>query len=257
MAKPAKHSLHPTIEAIVRHGTCFSCNFTGIERLPDLFSGTSFWNLVQPSCWKSAVFASSDFCKTIEGCPKYFKQDSYLRPIQYLVSVGLADKSFQLLILSNFEVNELMPWFRRNETKVTLHMFASRRTENQDVLLNNKLLQLPHGGGTDIPEAGASVVSLLLASGNLYFGNMVEQKAVAKFLGLAPVPMDKEDKEAFKRGKISKTGFVLPGCHLRGNFGFNRDPRMLMRKILCSRHNVVSEVAHVVRLLEDNEYVII
>lgn len=110
--------------------------------------------------------------------------------------------------------------------------------------------------------------TLLLASGNLYFKSMKEQKSFARFLCLAPQPWDDKKKKAFDQQQLTTTGFVLPEFRnlvfeleneVKNHEGFLKDPSTLLRMILLCRHPDLGEVerAHVLRLLNEHKFVTI
>ncbi|CAL8123849.1 unnamed protein product [Orchesella dallaii] len=238
-----------------------------VVHLPEIFENTSFWKLIQPECWGNDVFATKDFATVIKSYDKdQFKTDSYIRPVQYLVSLKSSTVSKpQLLILSPFEVNELLPYFRNGKALSQLQMFTARRYQNQSILINNPALQIPRSllrPSVHIPEDCKALAQLLLASGNLYFATMEEQKAFARFLGYVPRPWTPEQRNAFEKEMIKKSGFLHPkyrkqeqeSCFIELN-AFQKDPIGMAKKIFMCRHSVISDVAHVTRLLNFNCYV--
>lgn len=257
---PATPYLHPNVRHALVNG------YVGLEegiisRLPDIFKDTTFWNDVQPEGWSGEVYATHDFISVIRKNSFHSKTDSYLRPVEYIASIyPVSSKEPQLLLLSPFEVNEMMDMFRLGWCKGRLHMFAMRKTETGDILVNREKLQLPDGDPVALEETSASHAALLMASGSLYFKSMPEQMAFVRFLSIVPNPRSAEELDLFEIGLITKTGFLKPEGRKRGNEDaeqkcFMLDPTSLLRNILLCRHPMVSQKSHVERLLESKQYV--
>ncbi|CAL8123847.1 unnamed protein product [Orchesella dallaii] len=253
--------LHENVRMAVLQGGDVNVK-PGIVRLSDVFSSTSFRDRTQPEHWGTSVFATEDFSSVIQRYGPHSKTDFYLRPIEYLISTIDSEGKMKLLILSSFEVNELIPKIRKSESTMRLHMFSRRKFPYQELLINNPHLQLPLSETPHIiPEDSKEMAALLLASGSLYFKNTKEQRAVAQFLALVPMPRTEEQKDAFEKEMITETGFLLPP-HREANWelfqidpnSFPNDPTGLIKRILNCRHSVVSDASHVVRLLNEGEY---
>lgn len=271
----------------------------GISHISGIFEKTSFSKIIQPEGWASAeVYVTADFIsvikppllenvdnKTDDPLVTHFKTDYHLRPIEYVVSLRppsqkvassnskkkavISASPLQILVLSPFEVNELLPFFRNGTAKSQLHMFTPRHFPHQSLLLNNTSLQVPRPLVLQaqnapvllniIPDESKCLTALLLASGNLYFENMQEQSTFAQFLGMVPRPWSAEQMNAFEKEMIKKTGFLLPK-HRRQNMdccgieqnAFQKDPGGMVRRILMCRHAIVGDATHVSRLLNQN-----
>lgn len=272
--------LHENVKQAILQGQKLTVK-SGIARLSEIFAQTSFSKLVQPEGWANAeVFVTSDFISVVkpaEDNTSYFKTDSHLRPIEYIVSVRpqlpKPEKSrksgqplqsaLQILVISPFEVNELIPYFRDGKAKAHLHMFSARHFQNQDLLVNKIPMQMPRKMTVQlIPDTSKCIAALLAASGNLYFASVGEQQMYARFLALVPRPWTPEQMNAFEKEFIKKTGFLLPkhrrqemdSCQIE-QAAFQKDPIPLIKKILLCRHAVISDVSHVSRLLNRNWFV--
>ncbi|CAL8134228.1 unnamed protein product [Orchesella dallaii] len=258
---PREQALKPQLSRYVEHyitvGGCIPSKYPGTMSLPFMFKNTSCWELIEKQVggWGSTLFVTEDFINVIRSHGSSM-QDSFLRPITYITSwQSNEDQQQCLLILSPFEVNEMMPLFHSNAAKVTLHMFAGRYMEDQDILVNKSRLQLPHlrRGMLELDENVLSPI--LIAAGNLFYASMKEQKAFAGFLGLCLRPWGKEEEKAFKDRLITSTGFVLPniskeGVCLRTRSNFQNEPTGMVRAILKCRNDVLRDSDHVVRMLD-------
>ncbi|CAL8134406.1 unnamed protein product [Orchesella dallaii] len=265
-ATPLTPKMHQNVELFVKLGGKLHDDEEGIVRLGDVFRNTTFSSLVQPECWNGNFYATEDFLSVIQS--NGYKLDGFLRTMTYITSwtapspSPTADENQveTLLLLSPFEVNELMPLFRRNhkdEIAVTLHMFTGRLIEGQDILVNKTRLQLPISRqGVHLNEV--LMAPFLIAAGNLFFTSMEEQKAFASYLGLRPRPWNDEEEAAFKAGLIEKTGFVRPNSDLSLSMSsrFERDPSGMVRAILKCRNDVLRDSDHTIRLLNQCAYIL-
>ncbi|CAL8134250.1 unnamed protein product [Orchesella dallaii] len=258
--------MRKNVELFVRLGGQLHVNKKGIVRLSDIFRKTTFCNLIQSDYWKGNIFATKDFLSVIKSKEDSIL-DSFLRPMTYITSWSPPSSSTvkspveSMLLLSAFEVNELMPLFRsrgKEETAVTLHMFTGRYMEGQDILVNKPRLQLPLSR-QGVQLSPNMMAPFLIAAGNLFYASMEEQIAFASFLGLLPRPWEDEVEAAFNSGLIEKTGFVKPNSHSKQwlclNSMFQRDPSEMVRAILRCRHDVLRDSDHTVRLLNQCAYI--
>ncbi|ODM90627.1 hypothetical protein Ocin01_16055, partial [Orchesella cincta] len=262
-ASPLLPKLCQNVELFVKLGGQLHVGKDGIVRLGDIFRNTTFANVVQAECWNSTMFVTEDFLNVIVPNGHSTKQDNFLRPLTYISSWSPTkfsnnNQPESLLVLSPFEVNELMPLFRSKTTPVTLHMFTGRSMEGQDILVNKPRLQLPTSRqGVQLNET--TMAPFLIAAGNLFYDSMKEQKSFASFLGLRPRPWQEEDEAAFQAGLIEKTGFVIPSSNskLWNSLAsiFKRDPSGLVRAILKCRNDVLRDSDHTLRLLNQCAYI--
>ncbi|CAL8134338.1 unnamed protein product [Orchesella dallaii] len=253
--------MHQNVKFFVKLGGQLYNKKGGFVKLSDIFRKTKFCNIVQPDHWKGSIFATEDFLNVIVS-NAHSKLDSFLRPMTYIASWSPPSSSTaeSMLLLSAFEVNELMPLFRsrgKEEAVVTLHMFTGRYMEGQDILVNKPRLQLPLSRqGVQLNER--MMAPFLIAAGNLFFASMEEQIAFASFLGLLPRPWEDEVEAAFNSGFIEKTGFVKPNSKLWLCLDslFERDPSGMVRAILKCRNDVLRDSDHTVRLLNQCAYIL-
>ncbi|CAL8126202.1 unnamed protein product [Orchesella dallaii] len=256
-AEALKPKLHENVKLFVELGGQLYAK-PGILRLSEVFKHTTFWKLIQPECWGSQVFVTEDFVDVIVNSSG---GDSFLRSLSYVTSWSAPSSSNPvcILLLSPFEVNELMPLFQglSGTAAVTLHMFSGRSMEGQDTLVNKARLQLPIcRRGSVLSED--MMAPLLIVAGNLFYASMKEQKAFAHFLGLHPRPWGVEEEEAFENGLITGTGFVLPNnlstMALRQKSLFQGDPTQMIRAILKCRNEVLRDSDHTIQILNQRAY---
>lgn len=117
--KPAAHSIHPDVCHLVFTGTVrvesstFACLFALFEGLEAI--GT----------WSLPLLATQDFLTTTTRA-RYPKD--FIRPVTWIVSAGTT----YMIVLSPYEVNELLPEIRANNSdgRVQLHTYAPRTMQD-------------------------------------------------------------------------------------------------------------------------------
>ncbi|XP_035706876.1 uncharacterized protein LOC110848267 [Folsomia candida] len=114
-------------------------------------SGEGIVELQVPS-----IFATRDFIRVVQ-------HGEILRPVNWVVSRSEGG----ILILSPYEVNELLPYFWRGEVNSNLDMFSARVKNLGDILINVSSLQLGQRLGGKIE--GDTLSRLHLYGGSLYF----------------------------------------------------------------------------------------
>ena len=119
-AQPAQHVVHDHVRQLVTHGAIDGATINNSPAFVQLFAplrqlGEHEWS---PSLW-----ATKDFAATIDDAP--WKATEFLRPVHWLLSLK---KPKCLLVLSPYEVNELLPSIQDSKF-VHLHMYAPRVTQ--------------------------------------------------------------------------------------------------------------------------------
>lgn len=146
---PFQHNLHPDVVAFV---SGHALKLGGIRELEI-----------------PGIFASLDFLRVVES-------GAILRPVNWLVSrefeVGQEGDEMKstsitvILLLSPYEVNELISQFWDGNAKARLHMFSPRIRKGQDILVNVANLQL----GSD--EDGCLIDGELLGKLHIFSGSL-------------------------------------------------------------------------------------
>lgn len=156
----AIHELHDDVKQFIWRGYISGKS----KRFPALFAplGNSAW--IQDTVLRTSV----DYATTIAGITPSRMSD-YLRPVHWVVSGGIGDK-FQLVVLSPFEVNNMLPTIRKS-TIVHLHLYTPRVTQAMRSLSDLMYYCVP-----PLPDGWASPKvshqSLLnLWAGQLYLDN--------------------------------------------------------------------------------------
>lgn len=121
-AKPCKHFLHASIRRLVGTGVLDSNE--GITRASNAFRGTRAKDKLNIDDWPDNLFVSSDFAQTVH-IPDEGNKDSFLRPVNWVLSFHDRNLQPKYLVLSPFEVQELLPHIR-GQDRVRLHVYSPR-----------------------------------------------------------------------------------------------------------------------------------
>ncbi|KAF1930947.1 uncharacterized protein M421DRAFT_57599 [Didymella exigua CBS 183.55] len=240
-----KHTIHPDLVQLSHTGqlprsspafqpafqalnsTCAARDFDLVQFPKDLLVTADFIRTVQiPAGSKQADFVS----------------DSYLRPVQWILSVTNAthpDTIQQLIILSPFEANSLRSTIEEHK-KVTLHLFAPRFNVSLAPLDELKLFNVGRNfDGSRVPQS--LTVQLNIFAGSLYLRSFAEYQAVCDFLGLLRGTLG-PDQQAYA------DGFIDPPS---GGWGLRTSPVQFLRALLMKirKEGEGVEKTHMGRLL--------
>lgn len=230
--------------------------------LMDVFRCTSLWESTECRGWSDNVFVTREFATVLQSDSASFGTP-FLRPVAWC-AVTTLNESKAIVLLSPFEVNELLPDFRRGRG-AQLHMFAPRIHRGQNLMLGDSSLSLPVGMRSSINQAlkpmiPYSLIAQLIAfSGSAFFANAREQDAYCEFLGLHPRPRSRIEDDAFQRGDIQSDGFLPPES--KGQLAlmktepgdtvcaFQKSPVLFITKLLFARgwmgHTSASDVGQI------------
>ncbi|KAI6044141.1 hypothetical protein EDC04DRAFT_3087684 [Pisolithus marmoratus] len=121
LATPAVHQVSADIRHFVRTGMIKPCSTTFVlmfDSLHDAATPTQDQNV-----WSRHIFATSDYCTVVKG-QRQPNAGEYLRPVNWILS-SQSSGNITLVILSPFEVNELLPEIRSSKF-VRLHIYTPR-----------------------------------------------------------------------------------------------------------------------------------
>ena len=264
-AKPYPHALHALVKDSVRKGSICVGTLEGpIHRLPDVFNNTEVEAIVQSSSWGDTILVTTDFIHTVQTSNLMKNVDDFLRLPVWIVSLPISEK---LLVISPFEANWLMPYFRSDpDCKSTLHMYAPRHLLGQETLISTPEFAIPSSGRSWAMELVTKAdlwAPLALLSGTLFFESAEEQKCMMNFLGLFSGLLT-ERKHLLETGKIDRRGFILDSTarEKMTNLAvcFEQNPCNLVEKILGIRHLYIPPNSHLGKLskngikMEDSEF---
>lgn len=226
--KAASHEIHPDLEDLVKTGillpshTAFRPAFQSLEL-------TSAARLISLSTMPGELLVTKDFERTISkptvSKDETYVTDSFLRPVQYIISVMSTARPGvvkNLILISPHEANKLKS-FIRGRHKVTMHTFMPRIHEIYPPL--DKLTLYNIGRTFDADSVPASLrVQLNLFSGSLYLDSYEEYVELCGFLGIAYSNDALEDNQ-----QVCSDGFISPPASA---WGLQTSPIPFLRALL-------------------------
>lgn len=192
-----KHTLHANIRQLVLTGTLASEE--GILPAFRVFDLTRARESLDVDDWPKNLLMSQDFAYTVQ-IPNDGDKDCFLRPVNWILSFKGQNRQTQYLILSPFEVQELLPHMR-GQDRVRLHVYSPRLS-----LSNRSLEDLSFCAVPPVQEnwtVPAISTALNLFAGQLYLRDVREYRTLARFLGI-------HFTEACEDVVISTDGFISP-----------------------------------------------
>jgi len=173
-----QHNVHHNIRQLVLTGTLASNE--GILPAFRVFDLTRARDSLDVDDWPQNLLMSEDFAYTVQ-IPNEGNKDSFLRPVNWILSFTGQDRETQYLILSPFEVQELLP-FMRGHDRVRLHVYTPRLS-----LSNRSLEDLSFCAVPPVPgnwRVPAISTALNLFAGQLYLRDVREYRKLSRFLGI-------------------------------------------------------------------------
>ncbi|PVH87759.1 hypothetical protein DL98DRAFT_544883 [Cadophora sp. DSE1049] len=198
--KPYKHVLHEDIRQLVLTGKLASRD--GVEKAFRVFDLTRARERLNADEWPDNLLMSHDFAATVL-VPEIYNEgnkDSFLRPVNWILSFKGPNRQEQYLVMSPFEVQELLPYMR-GQSRVRLHVYTPRLS-----LSNRSLEDLsfcatpPVRGDWTVPTISTA---LNLFAGQLYLRDEDEYQRVCRFLGL-------RFEWPYRGVEVSTDGFISP-----------------------------------------------
>ncbi|KAL2845426.1 hypothetical protein BJY01DRAFT_247690 [Aspergillus pseudoustus] len=186
--KHQKHEMHEQMWRYLKKGYFPAGASAAYQGSFDCFRTTSAGQFNIPRAITEGLFVTHDFVETISGAPNV--EDEFLKPVNWVLS---SVENSDILIISQYEANELLPSIRKSE-KATLHIYAPRTTK--DMRSFSKLDFLSIGAKRDGVEFSPNVLRALeLFAGSLYFDKYTEYERAQQFFGFrtASIPNSAED----------------------------------------------------------------
>ena len=185
MAKPSIPSLHRDVTNFVGSGTLkLTCLSDSFISLSETLLNSSFKSIVEADAWmKNRIFATNDFKNTIKD-NLFNKNDDFLRSCRWL---AFSKEKNILVLLSGFEANKLMAYFR--EDRISLTRILPRMRQGQKLEINFNKVGIPD----DLLQPMA------IFSGNLYLNTQEEQKSYLNFIGYRPSPRTTKEEVLFEK----------------------------------------------------------
>ena len=250
-AIPAQHYLHPDIKNFVQSGmtasnsTAFIPTFSSLQDLHPSFQHCSVWS--------SNLLATRDFATSIQS--SYHKINDYLRPVHWIIT---SKRHNVLVVLSPFEVNELLPSIRESGT-VHLHQYTPRVTQAMHSFDGLRFHSIPSLSSCWIPPHPSQITQINIWAGQLYLTNYKAYQDLCAFLGI--FTYDTEDSV-----KVEIDGWIKPENRegeLRNTCQFGENPLIALKELFGCRRKGISylsthmgKVLHAGRLTEDDFQVI-
>lgn len=194
-AIPAKHQLHPDVLGWIQTGEIASSSDQFVS--VDVFFSVAGISASMPDAqiWSPKLLATRDFCMTIQSRGNGANRD-FLRPVNWITS----NCSGKLVVLSPFEVNELLPEIRRSNS-VYLHQYTPRVTLTMKPLDDLKFHTIPPLPSSWTPPEVDLRNQLNLWAGQLYLEDYPTYLRLCTFLGLYTQAGDRE---------VELDGFIKP-----------------------------------------------
>ncbi|QRV92778.1 kinase-like protein [Ceratobasidium sp. AG-Ba] len=175
-SEPAVHFVHPEVKRFVQIG---ALPLSGLTAIIPLFNSLEATGALQSGAWSSKLFASLDFCKALNTTDET-RLTEYMRPVNWILS----GPGGVLLVLSPYEVNELLPDIQKSSF-VRLHIFSPRVSESMCSFSDLKFYSMPSRiNSRPFTPDPMLQLQLGLFAGQLYFDNYDEYRAVCAFLGV-------------------------------------------------------------------------
>ncbi|CAK3844903.1 Hypothetical predicted protein [Lecanosticta acicola] len=235
-AQPAKHLLHPDVERFAMRGeltagsNAYYIAFTLLRRtsaektFPSSYLGTQ------------QLIATADYAQTVERKGISFVQDSFLRPVQWILTrcANGSDIVQDIMIISPFEANEL--YHRMGQSKATTLLVYKPRANSGYAPLDVHLHTI--SARPIVPVIPLSLsVQLDIFSGQLYFSSYKHYFETCRFLGLSPKALTAEMEQ--EGWEVAADGFILRDNvgQVGGESRLKKSPVGFLKALMSMRRN--------------------
>ena len=190
-ATPLKNNLDIDVKNLVIDGV-FNEKSRSFLRLPQALDDCSLKKILQHDAWSEQLFVTKDFTRTVIITDEI---DDYLRIPRWLCVHG-QNEEMKIVFLSDFETNELFPYFKPSTAGLVLFLPRSREGQERTFSFNH----------VNIPDH--LIEQLGVFTGSLYFNKKEEQDAFNLFIGYCPSPRNEIQQNFFENSFINQNGFV-------------------------------------------------
>ncbi|KAI6011417.1 hypothetical protein EDC04DRAFT_3145760 [Pisolithus marmoratus] len=241
-ATPAVHRVSADVRNFVRTGMV-TPRSTAFILLFDSFRGAT--SLPQENnVWSRHIFATSDYCTVVQGRTQV-DVDEYSRPVNWILSSRSSGHP-TLVILSPFEVNELLPEIRHSKC-VYLHVYTPRTQARIRSCDDLRLYTIP-----SVPSDWSAPTSLVdqvnLFAGQLYLRNYDTYIRLCRFLCIYA-----DDLASERELKVESDGFIAPAhrpLNARLTGSFQKSPLAFLKHVFNLRRRGMNfAVTHMGRIL--------
>jgi hypothetical protein len=149
--------------------------------------------------WPENLLVSQDFATTVK-VPEDGNEDSFLRPVNWIISFKGRDRQPMYLILSHFEVQELLPYMR-GQDRVRLHVYSARLSLSSRSLEDLSFCAVPPVRENSITPAISTVLNLFV--GQRYLGDVAEYRTLSRFLAIL-------FQEPSQGVEVGADGWIIP-----------------------------------------------
>ena len=220
-AKPREHNLHRDLHMLARTGELneYSPAFMPAFMSLRFCSAAEHFDVSQ---FPTDILVTIDFAYTIKASNEDSGSDSYLQPVQWLISTTTSASPTtvkRLIVISPFEAQQLLPTIQSHR-KITLHIYSPRVNLSFRSLSSLDLFTIGRPfGPKNVPRR--LVILLDLFAGQLYLDSFADYVELCGILGLAWRPSDGDSE-----GAVAADGFVgpVPG-------GFRQSPVKFLRSL--------------------------
>ena len=173
--KPHKPSVHKDVKQLVSHGTLQVGS--GILSAFETLKAVRYWpgSLASSSPADTHLLVTLDFSKTLDGGSDV----QSLKPVNFVLSIR---RTAVLVILSQYEVNELLPTIRTSP-HVRLHLYSPRTSKSSPRFDDLAFYCIPPLASSS-QRASNMVSQLNIFAGQLYPSTYYEYCALCDYLGL-------------------------------------------------------------------------
>jgi len=247
-AQALKHTVHKDLINLVTTGNITEHSQALLPAFQTL-QNTTAAEYLDASQFPRDLLVTGDFSHTVRPMGKRYLADSYLRPIQWIITCTDINTATRMIIISPFEAQHLLSVIRKYK-KVTLHNYLPRPSlqfralDSLDLFTEGELFE-----PSTVPQHLR--IQLNLFAGQLYVGTFKEYTAMCDFLGLAWQPQS-------DGVEVASDGFVVKG---RPTW-FTRSPVKFLHVLLTNirRNCGTIDKTHMGRvlngtMLEETEFV--
>ena len=177
---PCIPSVHSDIRAIVQSGV-INPNSTAILNAFRTLQGVRYQRDLAEDFQACSLLVTRDFSQTVTGA----SMAEFLAPVHWVLSLQKEKGKRTLLVMSQHEVNELLPLIR-NSTHVRLHLYCPRTSVSSDIFDHLRFFCIPPLPKNSERLHSSITAPLNMFAGQLYPSSYDEYRALCHFLGLDP-----------------------------------------------------------------------
>jgi len=234
-AQAAAHTLHKDVEKLWQRGTITKrtaafrpafetlCNTSAAAD----FDGTQLGG-------DHALLVTQDFARTVDKHGPNFLLDSYLRNVQWIISLHVNNIVTHLVIISPYEANQLR--HKDPHSSCTMHLFKARWNVSYASLDSLDFHTIPRRSPA-LTVARQLAIQLNLFAGSLYITSHDDYLEICRFLGLAAESVT--DDMSAAGWKVAIDGFIVRDGEGRkgGESGLQQSPVKFIGTVARIRKN--------------------